>query len=149
MRLYFWVLRKRRLQRIFLFWFIFLIFLLFRWSWVLWYLDRGLIFLASLVFFRFVIAILRRCWVDFRFRFLSNFRITNFILSVNFFEVEFVELIVFVENFADVGLTNLLEVQVEHLAIETSYEGIEDVFCRLKLFFIWRRELRMILSLQW
>lgn len=39
--------------------------------------------------------------------------LTYFILIIDLFEVDFVELIVFIEHFPDIRLTDLLEVNVE------------------------------------
>lgn len=60
--------------------------------------------------------------------------LTYFILIIDLFEVDFVELIVFIEHFPDVRLTDLLEVNVEWLVIKVKNKRGENIQSRFEWF---------------
>lgn len=60
--------------------------------------------------------------------------LTYFILIIDLFEVDFVELIVFIEHFPDIRLTDLLEVNVEWFVIKVENEWGENIQSRFEWF---------------
>ena len=67
-------------------------------------------------------------------------------MGADFFEINFVELVVVVEDFSGVRLSDLLQIHVEGLTIEIGYKRVEDVNCSLECFGVFRVDFGMIIA---
>jgi hypothetical protein len=54
---------------------------------------------------------------------------TDVVFGIDFLEVYFIKLIVFVEHLSNVWLADLFEVHIEQLTVEVAHEGGEDTDC--------------------
>ena len=64
-----------------------------------------------------------------------------------FFEIDFVEFIVLVKYFSDVGLADLLQIVVHHFTIEVSHKRGQNTDGSFELFFVLALECLTVLLL--
>jgi hypothetical protein len=68
---------------------------------------------------------------------------TYFVLAVDLFEVDFVELVVLLEDFTDIGLPYLLQIDIEVFVIEIGHEVRQQLHSFFKIFIVFCLDFRM------
>ncbi len=109
---------------------------LFLWVLGLWYRNRALFFKEYPVWLLFEWATLRLHWEGFIFRSLYNTTHTYFVLAIDLFEVDLVELVVLIKHLLYVGLSYLLQVYLKVFAIQPFYELPQKIQALLEIHLI-------------